>query len=125
MSKVQAPHQDALSEGPSSPGITRYFAFQGEGFQVIRSRVEPGRVSGWHRHEDYEVYGYVVSGAIRFESGPSGKDGASLEPGDFFYVPPHTTHREINPSPDEGQEVILFLRGTGPMVVNVDEPDQA
>lgn len=124
MSKVQALYQDALSEGSPSPGITRHVAFKGEGFQILRARVKPGTVSGWHRHEDYEVYGYVVSGSARFESGPGGKDVISLGPGDFFYVPPHTVHREANPSPDE-EEVILFLRGTGPMVVNVEGPDQA
>jgi hypothetical protein len=34
-------------------------------------------------------------------------------------------HREINPSPSEGNDVILFLHGTGPLVVNVDDPEQA
>ena len=56
-----------------------------------------------------------------------GSDGesnaASLGPGDFFHVPPHTVHREINPSSDEA-EVILFLRGTGPLVVNVDDANR-
>jgi quercetin dioxygenase-like cupin family protein len=125
MGKIEGLKKDALPEGLSTPGITRHLAFKGDGFQVVRSRVEPGRVSDWHRHEDYDVYGYVVSGAIRFESGPEGKDVVSIGRGDFFHVPPHTTHRESNPSPDEGQEVILFLQGTGPLVVNVEGPEEA
>ena len=46
-------------------------------------------------------------------------------PGDFFHVPPHTIHHEINPSPSEGNDVIPFLHGTGPLVANVDNPEQA
>jgi hypothetical protein len=34
-------------------------------------------------------------------------------------------HRDVNPSDTEGQEAILFLRGSGPMVVNVEGPDLA
>ena len=42
-------------------------------------------------------------------------------PGDFF----HAIHHEINPSPSEGNDVIPFLHGTGPLVANVDNPEQA
>ena len=125
MSKIQALHKDALSENPSTPGITRHLAFKSEGQLVIRARTEPGTVSGWHHHGDYDVYGFVASGSVRFENGPGGTDTVSLREGDFFHVPPHTVHREINPSSDEGQEVILFLRGTGPMVFNVEGPEPA
>lgn len=125
MPKLQALPKDALSEGQSSPGIKRHLAFQGDGFKVVRSHGQPGAISGWHHHGDYEVYGYLVSGSARFESGPDGADAISIGPRDFFYVPPHTVHREINPSPNEDQEFILFIRGMGPMVVNVDGPEQA
>jgi quercetin dioxygenase-like cupin family protein len=124
MSKVEALPKDALSEGAPSPGITRHLAFKGDGFQVIRSRVAPGVMSGWHHHGDYDVYGYVVSGSARFESG-NGGGATTVGPGDFFHVPPHTIHRDGNPSPDEEEVVILFLQGTGSMVTNVDGPGQA
>ena len=125
MAKIQALEKDALSEAPGSPGITRHLAFRGEGFVVVRSRVEPGVVSGWHHHGDYDVYAYIVSGSLRFENGPGGRDATSVGPGDFFCVPARTVHRDVNPSGAEGQEVILFLRGSGPMVVNVEGPDPA
>lgn len=125
MSKIQALQKDALTEGASSPGLTRHVAFKGEGVQVVRSRVGPGLVSGWHQHGDYTVYVYVVSGTVRLESGPGGSDAVSAGPGGFLYVPPHTVHREVNPSPSESGEVILFLHGSGPMVVNVDGPEPA
>ena len=92
---------------------------------MVRSRVDPGVVSSWHHHGDYEIYGHVVTGSARFENGPGGRDATSVAPGDFFHVPARTVHRDVNPSETEGQEVILFLRGSGPMVVNVDGPESA
>ena len=44
---------------------------------------EAGMVSGWHHHGDYESHIYVVSGALRMESGPDGRDVVDAEPGDF------------------------------------------
>lgn len=125
MSKIQALKSDTLTESPSSPGITRHMAFKGDENMVLRSQTDPGTASGWHHHGDYDVYGYVVSGTARFENGSEEKETISVKSGDFFHVPPHTVHREINPSPNEMNDVILFLRGTGQMVVNVDSPDQA
>jgi quercetin dioxygenase-like cupin family protein len=125
MAKIRALRKNALSEAPPSPGISRHLAFRGEGFMVVRSRVDPGVVSGWHHHGDYDIYGYLVRGTARFEDGPGGRDATSVEPGDFFRVPARRVHRDVNPSETEAQEVILFLRGSGPMVVNVDGPEPA
>lgn len=125
MAKIQGLEKDTLSEAPGSPGIARHLAFGGEGFLVVRSRVDPSVVSGWHHHGDYDIYGYIVSGTARFEDGPGGRDAISVGPGDFFHVPARTVHRDVNPSGTEGQEVILFFRGSGPMVVNVEGPDPA
>jgi uncharacterized RmlC-like cupin family protein len=124
MSKIQALKSDALTESQSTPGITRHMAFKGDENMVLRSQTDPGKASGWHHHGDYDVYGYVVSGTARFENGSKGKETVSINSGDFFHVPPHTVHREINPSPNEMNDVILFLRGTGQMVVNVDSADK-
>jgi quercetin dioxygenase-like cupin family protein len=125
MPTIQALAKDTLSESPSSPGITRHLAFKGEDYLVLRSRTEPGTVSGWHHHGDHEVYGYVASGSASFETGPGGTDAVFIGSGGFFHVPPNTVHREINPSATEGNEVILFLVGTGPLVDNVEGPDHA
>jgi quercetin dioxygenase-like cupin family protein len=120
MPKIQGLKADALSETPSTPGITRHLAFKGEDHMVVRARSKPGAISGWHHHGDYDVYGYVVSGSARFESKAEHEDAVSLGQGDFFHVPPHTVHREINPSSEEG-EIIMFLRGTGQLVFNLDD----
>jgi quercetin dioxygenase-like cupin family protein len=125
VAKIRGLQKDTLPEAPNSPGITRHLAFREEDFLVVRSRVEPGVVSGWHHHGDYDVYGYLVSGSIHFEHGPGGRDITSVNPGDFFHVRARTVHRDVNPSGTEGQEAILFLRGSGQMVINVEGPDPA
>jgi quercetin dioxygenase-like cupin family protein len=123
MAAIQSLGGSDLQAGPGSSGIIRHLAFEGEGFRVLRSRTDPGAVSGWHHHGAHTVHGYVVSGTVRFESGPGGKDHTHVDPGGFFLVPAHTVHRDVNPSRTEGQEMILFLVGAGSMVVNVDGPD--
>ena len=123
MDRFTALTKDNLPEGPGSPGVKRYIVFKGDDFTILRSRLEPNTMSGWHHHGQSSVYGYVVSGSSRFESGPGGKDIPSLGLGDFFFVPPFAIHRDGNPSPSEPQEVIIFLRGSGPLVVNVEEPE--
>jgi uncharacterized RmlC-like cupin family protein len=123
MARIRALGKDTLADAAGSPGIVRHKAFAGDGFQVVRARATPGVVSGWHHHGDYDVYGYMVSGNARFEWGPGGREVVSVAPGDFFHVPARTVHRDVNPSTAEGQEVILFLRGAGPVVVNVEGPD--
>lgn len=125
MSKIQAIRGDALPEAPATPGLVRYLAFEGEDHLVVRSRAEPGAVTAWHHHGDHHVYGYILSGVERFEYGPMGQEATTVYQGDFFHIPPHTVHRDVNPSPDEEQQAVLFFDGTGPAVVNVDGPDQA
>ena len=124
MSKIELIQANALAETPASPGIARHLAFKGEDFLVIRSRSEPKTVSGWHHHGDHDVYAYLVSGSARLESADR-QSAVSLSPGDFAHVPAHTVHREINPSSNERNEFILFLRGEGSLVVNVDDPSKA
>jgi quercetin dioxygenase-like cupin family protein len=124
MSKLEAVQKDELREGAASPGITRQLAFEAEGVKVIRSRVEAGTIPGWHHHGDYDIYGFVMSGTANLEAGLGGKNTISVGPGGFFHVPAQTVHREINPSADEGGEVILFVHGSGPMVQNLEGPDE-
>jgi uncharacterized RmlC-like cupin family protein len=84
---------------------------------------EAGVVSGWHHHGDHESHIYVVSGALRMESGPGGRDVVDAGPGDFVFVPPHTVHREGNPT-DADAELVVVRAGSGEVVVNVDGPEQ-
>jgi quercetin dioxygenase-like cupin family protein len=102
--------RDALAASPSTPGITitRHLAFKGDDFMTLRARSEPGTVSGWH-HGDYDVYRYVVSGLIGLQRNSGKEESIPLGPGDLFHVFPHTVHRAIKPSPQEANEVILFI----------------
>jgi uncharacterized RmlC-like cupin family protein len=67
------------------------------------------------------VLGHVVRGRARFEFGTNGRESTDVEEGGFFRVPVGLVHRDVNPT-QEPQEVIIAFVGTGPLVVNVEEP---
>lgn len=115
---------DKLETGDATytPGIERRQAPAGGDAQAFIARTASGKVSGWHHHADTVTLGYVISGRIRFEFGPGGKQVVEAGPGDFFRVPPRVVHREGNPS-DTEQVLAAFRIGSGPTVVNVDGPD--
>ena len=85
-------------------------------------RTDPGMVSGWHHHGDFESMIYVVSGAMRMEFGPGGRDVLEAEPGDFLYVAAGAVHRESNPT-DEESHIVVARSGSGDPVFNVDGPE--
>ncbi len=91
---------------------------------ILHSTAAGGGKSGWHHHGEHNVYGYLISGTLRFEFGKDGGEFAIVNPGDYFYVPAGTIHRDINPNNDKGQEAIIVHIGPGPMVVNVDGPEE-
>jgi quercetin dioxygenase-like cupin family protein len=120
--RVSAVAPDALSPGDETPGIEREVAFATDRGLLIRSRVEPGNMTGWHHHGDRDVLGHVARGRARFEFGPEGRSSTDVEEGGFFHVPARLVHRDVNPE-DVTQELILSFVGHGPLVVNVDGPD--
>jgi len=109
------------SEGQPTPGMRRELAVSTERSWAGHVTTEPGAVSGWHHHGDYESHIYVVSGAMRIEFGPDGQDVVDARAGDFVFVPPHTVHREGNPEAAEAA-VIVVRAGSGEAVFNVDGP---
>lgn len=104
--------------------MVREAAYPGDGRWAGYVRTDPGMVSGWHHHDGWDTYIYVVSGRLRLEYGPGGSEAAEAQPGDFLHVPAHVIHREGNPS-DEAAELVGFRVGTGEIVVNVDGPEPA
>src|SRR5919106_371538 len=58
--------------GPPTPGMDRQEALATEDLWAGFVRTEPGMVSGWHHHGEYETVAYVLTGSIRFEFGPGG-----------------------------------------------------
>lgn len=110
---------------PSSaqtPGMKREQALAEEGIWAGVVRTEPGMFSGWHHHNDHDSYFYVLSGRVRMEFGPGGRQVLEAEPGDWMHVPKDTVHRESNPSSEESWLALVRV-GSGPVVVNVDGPE--
>ena len=120
--RVSAVAPDALSPGDETPGIEREVAFATDRGLLIRSRVEPGNMTGWHHHGDREVLGHVLRGRARFEFGPGGRSTTEVEEGGFFHVPVGLVHRDVNPE-DVPQELIISFVGDGPLAVNVGGPE--
>lgn len=108
-------------ESDPTPGMTREVAFTSDAMWAGIALTEAGMTSGWHHHGDHETTIFVVSGRLRMESGPGGRDIIDAAPGDFVYVPPGAVHRESNPSEDEGHLVIVRA-GEGPTTFNLDGP---
>ena len=108
-------------EGDRTPGMAREQAIAVEGLWSGLVRTEAHMTSGWHHHADYETSIYVVSGALRMESGPGGEQVAEAGPGDFVHVPKGAVHRESNPG-SEVSQLVVTRAGSGPAVVNVDGP---
>ena len=54
-----------------------------------------GLASAWHHHSDNDTYGYVISGRIRIEFGPRGKESVGIGLGEVFHVPRQIIHREV------------------------------
>jgi uncharacterized RmlC-like cupin family protein len=120
--RVSAVSADGLAEAPGYVGIVREVAFETDRAILVRARADPGVATGWHHHGDREVQGYLVRGRARFEFGPHGDQHIEIAAGGFFYVPAGLVHRDVNPS-DEPQEFVLVFAGTGPLVVGVDGPE--
>ena len=111
----------SLSPG-STPGIQRFTAFDDEGVWVGTAETRGGEASAWHVHPGHDTYVYVLSARIRIEHGPGGADAVEAVPGEFLKIPRGVVHREGNPSPDDGEVVVVRI-GSGPLVENVEGPE--
>ena len=110
--------------GPPTPGMDRQQAFSSDAMWSGYVRTEPGMVSGWHHHGEYESVIYVLTGALKMEFGPSGESVLEASPGDFISVPKGAVHRESNPSA-EPADIIVVRAGHGESTYNVDGPAPA
>lgn len=107
--------------GPQTPGLDRQQAIATDGTWSGLVRTEPGMVSGWHHHGEYETVIYVLTGAMRMEFGPNGSSTVEAGPGDFVYVPKGAVHRESNPA-STSADVIVVRAGVGESTINVESP---
>ena len=121
--RVRVVRPEDRTEGQPTPGMHREEAVATDRTWAGHVTTEAGMVSGWHHHADHESHIYVVSGGLRMESGPGGRDVVDAGPGDFVFVPPHTVHREGNPTGTDS-ELVVVRAGSGEVVVNVDGPQE-
>ena len=122
MLDIEVVRSDSLHRGYSTPGIFRNKAFETDTVLVSHTRLAGGAVSGWHHHGDRHLYGLVLSGRMRLEYGPTGKDAVEVSAGDFFHIPPRLIHRDVNPESTRETVDTAVLVGPGPPVINVDGP---
>jgi uncharacterized RmlC-like cupin family protein len=113
---------DERRSGPPTPGMDRQEAFATEDLWAGLVRTEAGMVSGWHHHGAYETVVYTLSGSLRMEFGPGGSIAVEAGPGDFVFVPKRIVHRELNPSA-EPADVVVVRSGRGASTINVDGPE--
>jgi uncharacterized RmlC-like cupin family protein len=81
--------------------------------------VEPGARTGIHHHGVQNTIAYVLSGSSYVRWGERGEFDATLQAGDFLYVPARLPHQEINPSSDIPFQWIVVRSTSEPIVVNV------
>jgi len=122
MEGIEVIHVSDSKEGDSTRGIVRDKAFEKEDIVIGRSRVGGGVVSAWHHHGMRDVYGFIVSGRLRFDFGKGGEDSVEARMGDFFHIPVGLIHRDVNPDQRKEAVVVNVMVGKGPPVVNVQGP---
>ena len=122
MPTIEVVRKDGLTPGDTTQGIQRDRAFDDENVIVARSQIAGGTVSAWHHHGTRHLYGFLVSGRLRFDYGPKGKEAVELGPGDFFHIPAGLVHRDVNVNRSEVAVVVNVSVGSGPAVVNVSGP---
>lgn len=122
MSDVRVIRAAERRPGDATPGMSREEAASGDGYWSGYATIDPGVVSGWHHHGDYESVAYVLTGAVRFEWGPNGSRSVEAKAGDFLVIPDQMVHREGNPG-DERAHLVVVRIGSGQPVFNVEAPD--
>jgi uncharacterized RmlC-like cupin family protein len=98
--------------------MDRQQAISTDGMWAGYVRTDPGMVSGWHHHGEYDSSIYVLTGAFKLEFG---EETAVANPGDFVLIPKHVVHRESNPTTEPAYFVVV-RSGHGESNFNVDGP---
>jgi uncharacterized RmlC-like cupin family protein len=83
--------------------------------------VDPGARTGIHHHGEQHTIAYVLSGSAYVRWGEQGEFDATLQAGDFLYVPAWLPHQEINPSKNVPFQWIVVRSTSEPIVVNLGD----
>ncbi|HEV2120876.1 MAG TPA: cupin domain-containing protein [Candidatus Bathyarchaeia archaeon] len=122
MTGIEVVRRGKLRTGDSTKGILRDRAFESEEVLLGQSKIATGTLSGWHHHGTRHLYGYIVSGRLRFDCVTAKIESIEVSPGDFFHIPVGLVHRDVNPDQTMEAIVVNILLGKGPAVVNVPDP---
>jgi uncharacterized RmlC-like cupin family protein len=99
--------------------MDRKVALEHDGVWVGTVDTEPGVMTGWHHHGDWDTYVYALRGDARLDY----VDGDQVvvrgtHPGDVIFIPGGVVHREGSAS-TEGISALLVRVGSGPIVIPV------
>jgi uncharacterized RmlC-like cupin family protein len=112
-----------VPDGPPTPGMHRKVALEHEGVWVGTVDTEPGVMTGWHHHGDWDTYVYTLRGDARLDY----VDGREVvvrttRPGEVIFIPKGVVHREGSASTN-GIGALLVRVGSGPIVIHVADED--
>jgi uncharacterized RmlC-like cupin family protein len=116
--------EDDLVATAELANLTRLTPFPDADVQQVRGHADGRIESDWHHHGDNDVFGHVLDGEGYVEWGAGPDERKLARAGDFFHVPAGVVHRDVNPSDDE-QDYVLWLTGSEPRNVPVDDPASA
>ncbi len=122
MTRIEVVRGGELRTGDSTKGIVRDRAFESDEVLFGQSKIAVGTQSGWHHHGTRHLYGFIVSGTLRFDFLKTRIESIEVNPGDFFHIPVGLVHRDVNPDQTTEAVVVNILLGKGPAVVNVPDP---
>ncbi len=83
--------------------------------------VEPGARTGIHHHGEQDTIVYVLEGSAYVRWGERGESSATVNAGDFLFVPAWLPHQEINPSDKEAFRWVVVRSTAEPIVVNLPD----
>ena len=111
------------AQGPPTPGMHRKVAIEQDGVWIGTVDTEPGVLTGWHHHGDWDTYVYTLRGEARFDyvDGPA-VVVRSMQPGEVIFIPKGVVHREGSAS-THGISALLVRVGSGPLVHPVPDAD--
>jgi uncharacterized RmlC-like cupin family protein len=122
VTRIEVVRRGELQRGDSTRGIVRERAFEAEEVLFGQSKIAIRTQSGWHHHGTRHLYGYIVSGRLRFDFLQTKIESTEISPGTFFHIPVGLIHRDVNPDQTMEAVVVNILLGKGPAVVNVPDP---
>jgi len=83
--------------------------------------VEPEARTGIHHHGEQNTIAYILSGSSYVRWGERGEFDATIQAGDFLYVPAWLPHQEINPSSQDPFRWVVVRSTAEPIVVNLPD----